>query len=673
MLAAGLSLPTVLLAVALGVLTIGAALVALRRARARRPGAGHPDTASAAPADSPELPSPVRDFTGRAGDLEELRRLVDDGHRAIVVTGPAGVGKSSLVLRLADELRPRFPDGQLYADLGTDHGDALPSFLAALGASEEEQRGDTPALAARFRGRTARRGILVVLADAADAAQVAPLLPAGEQCLTLITARSLDLPGAASFTLAPLTPQEAPLLWAAAGGHKPPTVAPPDSDLLPLAIRIAAASGQPADRVAAERARLAALGIGDLAIRAAFETGYAALADSDRHLFRSLGAYPCLRLTVPVAAAAADWEQRAARVGLERLAAAQLIRPEGRDTYRIHDLIRRFAAERLEADVSPADRRAALERLLAADPVDPAAIPLLVRAGVREGLHAATYRLAATAEVRLRDEPSQVARIAMWSAVLDAARRSGENGCAAQALRCLGEAYAREGRYDRAIDHLRMSIAVQQRADTRADQMEARRLLGDALHKAGRYDEALRELRTALDVCRALHRPRCEAEILSSLGALHMDRRRPDQAIACLEPAVIALPRCADAERHLGAAYVQTGNLAAAERSLRAALALYGRQNRPVGEGWTLREFGYLEERRGAYGPGAVYHRAALDTFDRVGYGKGVAAAAEAIGDNLLAQGDQAAADAEYHRAAAVYADLGDHVREAEIRRKLSA
>ncbi|MGW2559942.1 tetratricopeptide repeat protein [Streptomyces sp. NPDC001514] len=678
-----------LLLVVAFILVPTALVLLLRRLR----GARHPEAAPTGPVAAPatpettrgaELPAPIPDFVGRADDLAALLRLVHAGHRAIAVTGAAGLGKSALTVRLAHELRPLYPDGRLYADLGAARGDVLARLLGALGTPEEERTGEPGALAARFRSRTASRRILLVLDAATDASQVRPLLPAGDGCLTLITSRNAltDLPEATPFPLDALTESDALGLCppSPSGPHPAHDVGALDlvhvCGRLPLAIRMAAAAGahpaKVADRIAAERARLDALHIGDVAARAAFEAAYAALTHADRHLLRTLGAYPGARLTARIAAAAAGWEQQAAHEGLERLTAAQLVQPaEAPGAYRLHDLIHRFAAERLEHDTGPAGCRAALARLLAADPADPTAVSRLVRAGVREGLHGAAYRLATTADSRMRDEPGQLPRIAMWSAVLDAARRAGEHDWAAQALRGLGDAYRHEGRYDRAVDHLRMSIAVQQRAGARAVQIETRRLLGDALHRAGRYDEALREFRTALDGCRALCGPTGEAEILRGLGALHLDRRRPDEAIACLEAAV-PLTGCPDIRRILGSAYVQTGNLTAAERCLRSALAAYRHLGRAVGEGWTLRELGYLEERRWAFGPGADHHRAALAAFDRVGYGTGVAAAAEAIGDNLLAQGDEAGADAEYRHAAAVYGGLGDHVREAEVRRKLS-
>ncbi|MCZ7460365.1 tetratricopeptide repeat protein [Streptomyces sp. WMMC940] len=696
----------------------GAAYTAVRCARTgRSPAVAPPAAPAPVPPDPAELPAAADHFTGRAVETDTVLRMVRVGHRAIAVTGAPGSGKSALAVRLAHELRPLFPDGRLYADLGGGRGEppapsaVLAGLLAALGAPAEERSGTGAALAARFRGRTAGRRILLLLDDAADAAQARALLPAGAHCLTLITSRDTlrDLPEAAPVALGPLTePDALALLSAVAGPGR--TTAETDHarsavhacGLLPLAVRIAAGgqrsrpTGQIpvlAGRLAAERDRLHHLRMDDLAVRAAFEAAYAALGADDRALLRVLGACPAARVTVRIAAAAAADDPAGARSGLDRLADAQLARPAGPDAYGLHDLVRLLAAERLDHETAPADRRAVLERILTAYTEDASAhgggawgapeqhaVPHLVRTAVREGLHAHAHALALAADPWLAGRPGQSPRVAMWAAVLDAARRSGEQGWTAHAMRGLGSAYAHEGQLDRAVDHLGMAATLQRHAAVRAEHITTRRLLGTVLRGAGRYEEALRELSTALEGCRAANDTVGEAEVLHGLGVLHLDRRRPDEAIDCLERALPVLARHtgdtagpADVRRHLGTAYAQAGGFVPAERHLRAALALYRRYGLPAGEGWTLCELGRLEERRGSYGEGAELHRAALAAFEAAGLGAGVAAAAEAVGDNLLVQGDQLGADEQYRRAAAVHRLLGDHVREAEVRRKLGS
>src|SRR5258708_5643770 len=70
-----------------------------------------------------QLPGDVRGFVGRERDLEWLDRLLAGGGvhpNAVgvsVISGTAGVGKTTLAVHWAHRVRHRFPDGQLYVDL----------------------------------------------------------------------------------------------------------------------------------------------------------------------------------------------------------------------------------------------------------------------------------------------------------------------------------------------------------------------------------------------------------------------------------------------------------------------------------------------------------------------------------------------------------------------------
>src|SRR5215471_19107799 len=87
---------------------------------AGRPGEGGP---ARVPVALSQLPPDLEDFTGREGPLERLRAHMA-GHRggpsAVVITGAvgkAGVGKTALAVHVAHQMRPDFPDGQLYVNL----------------------------------------------------------------------------------------------------------------------------------------------------------------------------------------------------------------------------------------------------------------------------------------------------------------------------------------------------------------------------------------------------------------------------------------------------------------------------------------------------------------------------------------------------------------------------
>ncbi|MGA6154756.1 AAA family ATPase [Stenotrophomonas sp. NPDC087984] len=114
-----------------------------------------------------------------------------------VIAGTAGAGKTSLALRWAHQVRERFPDGQLYANLrGYDPGEpvaareALHRLLTSLGVPAEAVPQDLDAAAALYRSLLADRRVLVVLDNAATVGQVRPLLPGSAHSLVLVTSRS---------------------------------------------------------------------------------------------------------------------------------------------------------------------------------------------------------------------------------------------------------------------------------------------------------------------------------------------------------------------------------------------------------------------------------------------------------------------------------------------------
>src|SRR5687768_3250533 len=97
-----------------------------------------------------QLPGDIGSFVNRETELERLDGALPNRHDeptvvgVYVISGTAGVGKTSLALHWAHAVRQRFPDGQLYVNLrGYDPGPqvtaerALEKFLRALGVSAE--------------------------------------------------------------------------------------------------------------------------------------------------------------------------------------------------------------------------------------------------------------------------------------------------------------------------------------------------------------------------------------------------------------------------------------------------------------------------------------------------------------------------------------------------------
>jgi predicted ATPase len=147
-----------------------------------------------------QLTAPPRLFVGRDAELAELHAAAEAP--LVVLTGPGGVGKTTLARRWAYDVTPRFPDGQLYIDLqgfseatAVDPDEALGYLLRALGVPAERVPAAVAEQSARYRSLTAGRALLIVLDNAFSVAQVRQLLAAG-------TTRSSAMPATTPSTAA---------------------------------------------------------------------------------------------------------------------------------------------------------------------------------------------------------------------------------------------------------------------------------------------------------------------------------------------------------------------------------------------------------------------------------------------------------------------------------------
>jgi tetratricopeptide (TPR) repeat protein/DNA-binding XRE family transcriptional regulator len=350
-------------------------------------GTGQPAAAEPAVTVPRQLPTRVPHFAGRAGELALLDGVLDEaasssaaGATGVVISaigGTAGVGKTALALHWAHRVAHRFKDGQLYANLrGFDTGnegpadpaDVLRGFLDALGVHPERLPPDAEGLAALYRSVLAGRRMLVLLDNAADAAQVRPLLPASPYSLVIVTSRRelaalAAHEGARLLQLDVLSEREANELLVTRLGRERAAAEPwAVTELatlcarLPLALsvvvaRAAAAPNLPLSSLAAELTelggRLDALDVGDPAanVRTVLSLSYRYLPEKAARMFRLLGLHPGPDISAAVTASLARVPVATARVALRDLTRASLLTEVAAGRYAFHDLLRAYAAE----------------------------------------------------------------------------------------------------------------------------------------------------------------------------------------------------------------------------------------------------------------------------------------------------------------------------------------
>jgi len=373
----------------------------LRRSQAARPGAA--------------LAAPWTSLIGRDRETSELVALLR-AHRLVTVTGPAGVGKTRLALRVVAACGDACPDSARLADLAPIGRDLVGDTLArALGVVPRPGFPVSDAL------REATGGMhCLLLVDNCEhvideaAELIAELLTAAAQLRVLATSREpLGVPGEVSYQLQTLpvpTPHAAPVA-AVAGSYDAvrlfveraaaasPGFALSDAiapavaalcqrlDGLPLAIELAASrvrSFEPAELVAHLDQRFELLSGGARTVlprhrtlRNAIDWSYQLLDDDERTLFDRLGVFPAEFDYEAVQSVAGPGDDAATGASvmtlLPRLVDKSLVSAtgigHGTRRYRLLETIRAYAAERLAASAAAAtaEQRHAAHYLLLAE------------------------------------------------------------------------------------------------------------------------------------------------------------------------------------------------------------------------------------------------------------------------------------------------------------------
>ncbi|WP_086665859.1 AfsR/SARP family transcriptional regulator [Lentzea kentuckyensis] len=328
------------------------------------------------------LPPAVGDFSGRATEVARLTAGLRAGG-TWTITGPGGVGKTSLAVHCAHAVRDAFPDGQLYLNLrGGEQkpvgpAAALDRLLRGLGVSGGAIPSSVEDRVDLYRDLLSDRRILVVLDNAVNEAQVRPLLPGTTSGAALVTSRAA-LAGLEAAHVVPLdvlpSADALALLRAAVGEARCAAEPGAAQDIvtycgqLPLALRVAAARlvarphwqlAKLAGRLSDERRRFDELSLGDLDVRASLALSYDGLDESHRTAFRLLSLLDTPDFPAWVASPLLGLDLDDAEDHVEALVDARLVDYAGRDPlgqvrYRLHDLLRAFGREAADEDPAAA-------------------------------------------------------------------------------------------------------------------------------------------------------------------------------------------------------------------------------------------------------------------------------------------------------------------------------
>ncbi|WP_326690363.1 MULTISPECIES: BTAD domain-containing putative transcriptional regulator [unclassified Streptomyces] len=651
-----------------------------------------------------QLPAPPRPFTGRRRELAELtdRLAGSEGGHLLTIGGPGGVGKTWLALHWAHTHSDGFPDGQLYADLHgydpsvepVDPAAVIRNILHAFGVAPESVPPDPAARSALYRSVLAGRRLIVVLDNARDENQVRPLLPGSPSSTVLVTSRNrltalAATHGSRELPLDVFGETEARTLLTlrlgaerAAAEDGAVTTMLEHCGGLPLALSIIAAraAARPdfplevhADELRETTGRLDVLDAGDLTadLRAVFSSSVRALSPPARDLFALLGPAPGPDIGLPAVACLTASPASRARVTLRELVTAHLVYEDKPGRYRMHDLLRLYAAEQAaergertveppggqEADAGPLRRLVdfylhsahAAERLLhphrtpleigeptagcAPDvPADEVSAftwlennhPHLLaaqRLAAREGRHAVVWHLAWSLDTYHRRRGHVHSQLLTWRAGRAAAAQLADPAAQALACRCLGIACIRAGLHEEALEHLHEALRRAKETGDVAGQAHSRLILAYAWESRGNDEQALRHAGPALPLFEAL-----AVQVWT-----------------------------AQAHTQVGLYCARLGQYGRARTHCRTALALFRHQDERDGMADAESTLGYIAHHEGRPGRARHHYEQALRLFQELGHAYREAETLDRLGDVLSSLGREEEAQSAWSEALTLY------------------
>lgn len=640
------------------------------------------------------VPDAVRPFVGRDTELAQLTRA--GGPPATWISGMPGAGKSQLAYTAARALlaagtarRAITVDLRGYSSEGppADSAAVLTALLRLLGVPARQQPSGTTARLDRLAAVLAEQPTVIVLDDAADADQVAPLLHL-DGARWLVTSRTTGPAGVRRLDLGLLQPEDTVHLLRSGWSTEPSTAEvqilhqlASVTGHLPLAAALTAArlASRPtwtlSDHLDAARARTEALLLDD-PLEQALEVSYRALSPQGRTLLRLWAAQPLAVLGPAEVAALAAGVLTEPQAAIDELVGEHLLSAPRPDRLSMHQTVRLHATERSIEDDAPTWRQEAADRL---------AHHLLTQAwsahrarALSLGRNLRQPRSAVDHQELTAEQASELleAKVDLFLAAA-LAGRAWPTSPAVDLSEALWDHLEAVGRHHEARPLHQEALRLATERGDQLGQVRARTDLGCTLVRLGRYPEAVAEFSHVL--CRAEDYPREAAASANGHGLIALRQGLLEEAQDWFERAIAYARNAAEPSLEISARNNLAGvhNNAGRPEQARAALVAAREAAAAIGDqinvaGATINLAQVLAE-LGRHEEAHLRAREALETAERLGLTQGVILAAANAGHALRAQDRGAEALEWYRRALAAARTAGAVAFQAEMLGNLAA